>query len=479
MSDTTQSSHISGLDIHADSEEAERGWKLLSDGTVAAAELAPRQLSATEMEQAAARRTTDRPLGPYVWYVVLLLAVVNVFNSMDRMALSVLAPYIKADLHLTDAQIGLLTGFAFAVFYAVCGVPIARWADRGVRRDIIALALGTWSLMTVLTGAAQNFWQLFVMRVGVGAGEAGGLAPALSLLCDYVPLKRRSGIFALHSIGLIAGIMLGLALGGWLGEVIGWRWTFVVLGVPGTLLALVVKLTLREPERGYFDGVKNAEPAPSFRRTVGILWGSPIYRLLMLVSVTNGFTQYGLNQWWPSFYSRVFGISTAYVGVYLGIALAVGSGVGVLIGGFLSDKFARRDVRLPLLIGAAAVLVAFPVSLASVIVESASVSLILVAFTGLLWSVLTSPLAVAVYSMALPAMRATAGAVMIFFTSVLGLGLGPFCVGVVSDLLTTMFGSEALRYALLVPISLFPVTIVGTYRAAMALPRELDRLANS
>jgi predicted MFS family arabinose efflux permease len=409
----------------------------------------------------------------YVWYVVILLSVVNVFNSMDRMALAVLAPHIKADLHLSDGQLGLLTGFAFAVFYAICGVPIARWADRGIRRNITALALATWSAMTALSGAALNFWHLFIARVGVGAGEAGGLAPALSLICDYVPPKRRPGVIAIHSIGLISGMMVGMGLASRLGEAIGWRWTFVVIGTPGLLFALIVRFTLREPARGFFDvDRERQEDSASFIGTLAVLWREKTYRLLMFVSVLNGFIQYGFSQWWPSFYARVFGVELAVVGVYLGLAIGVGSGIGLLLGGFLSNRAARRDIRLPLMIGAAAIVLAVPAALGSLFVSSATTSIVLVSVTVLLWSVQSAPVVATVYGTAPATMRATAGAVMTFFTSVLGFGLGPVCVGFLSDILSKTVGVEALRYALLAPALLLPFMAMGTYAAAKALTKN-------
>src|SRR5882757_176909 len=173
------------------------------------------------------RSQTDAPARIYVWYVIGLLSVVNSFNYMDRMALSVLAPDIQADLKFSDAQLGLLTGFAFALLYATCGIPVAIWADRGNRCSIVALALATWSVMTALSGSAHGFFQMFLSRVGVGIGEAGGLAPAQSVICDYVPPKRRSGAFAVHTSGVYVGLVVGMSAAGRLSEAIGWRWTFV------------------------------------------------------------------------------------------------------------------------------------------------------------------------------------------------------------------------------------------------------------
>lgn len=411
----------------------------------------------------------EQPLGRYVWYVVALLTVVNIFSYVDRMALAALAPAVQRDLHLSDTQLGLLTGFAFSLFYAVCGIPIARWADRGVRRNIIGLALTTWSVMTALSGAAQNFLHLFVARVGIGTGEAGCLPPAQSIICDYVPVKRRAGVFSVHNVGNYAGMMLGLVLAGWLGETIGWRWTFLALGLPGIALAAIVRFTLREPARGSFDVEHGDLPSqPSLLGTIATLRRCKTYRLLLLFYVLNGFVQYGLIQWWPSFYSRVFGLSMSSIGMYLGLAIGVGAGLGSLIGGLIAQTAARRDTRLPLMIGAAITCLALPTALGSLFLPSAEGSIVLVSLSALFWSVSNGPVIATAASVVAPSMRATSSSFIIFSTSVLGFGLGPLSVGLLSDLLTPSFGSQALRYAFLAPISMLPVMAIVLYAAAQS-----------
>lgn len=415
----------------------------------------------------------EDPSVRYVAYVVGLLTVVNLVNYMDRMALAVLLPDIKADLALSDGQLGLLIGLAFALFYAIGGIPIARWADRGIRRDIIAVAIAVWSVMTALSGAAQNFWHLFLARVGVGAGEAGNVPTAQSMLCDYVPFKRRSGVLAFHNFGLFAGTTVGMALAGWLSEVIGWRWTLVALGAPGLILAVIIKLTLREPTRGRFDVADGDRGRKSMRDTLAALWQCKTYRLLLLVNVVMGFTQAGLGQWWPSFYARTFALNAASVGVYLGTAIGVGSGLGILLGGWAGSHVARRDIRLPIWIGTTGYLLALPAALASLWVSSPLASLIWASLTNFCWSAATGPVLAATYSVIPSRMRAMAGALMIFFMSAVGFALGPWCVGALSDLLTPSFGTEALRYALLAPLSLIPVAVIASYGSARTLLADL------
>lgn len=413
------------------------------------------------------------PLSRYAWYVVLLLSVVNVFNYMDRYALSMLAPFIQRDLGITDAQLGLLTGFAFSIFYSLCGIPIARIADRGVRRNVIAWAMTVWSAATALSGSAANFWHLFLARVGVGAGEAGGLAPAQSILCDYVPLKRRPGIFALHNLGLIVGMMLGMALAGGLAQRIGWRWTFVVLGLPGIVLALLVRLTLREPTRGALDAAQNHQSGASLSETLGFLWNCKTYKWLVLSVVMGGFVTFGQGQWWPSFYTRVHGMSLSSIGLYLGVTTGIGAGIGMLLGGFVSNRAAQRDIRWPLAIGAGAHFVAVAALLAAVFVSSGRVSIGLVGFALLCMNTVNGPITAAMYSVVLPNMRATGGTVGYLFSTGLGFGLGPWVVGALSGLFAPSLGSESLRYALLAPIALLPIVIATLFAAARHLPKDL------
>jgi predicted MFS family arabinose efflux permease len=409
----------------------------------------------------------------YVWYVILLLSTVNVFNYMDRMALAILLPQIKADLVLSDRQLGLLLGMAFFLFYAIGGLPIARWADRGIRRDIIAIALATWSAMTALAGLAQSFWQLFAVRMGVGIGEAGCLPPAHSITCDYVPLERRAGAFAIQNFGLIAGMMVGMALAGWLGERLGWRWAFVALGLPGFVLAVLVRASLREPIRGRLDRGGEQPLRSSFPDTLRTLWSCRTYRLLILLLVINGFIQFGFYQWWPSFFARVFGLGVREVGLYLGITIGIGSGIGILLGGLAADKAAARSIGLPLKIGGLATVLAIPLLCGSLFAKSAASSMSLVFLSVLFWNVSSGPIVSAVYSVTPARMRATAGAITVFATSVLGFGLGPFCVGALSDLLMPTFGAESLRYALLAPLCVVPLLVFVFYAIAKELPTGL------
>lgn len=412
----------------------------------------------------------------YVAYVIALLALVNVFNYVDRMALSVLAPAIKSDLHLSDGELGLLTGLAFSIFYAICAVPIARVADRGPRRTIIALALAGWSVMTALSGFVQSFWQLCMARIGVGAAEAGCLPPGQSLICDVVPLEGRTAAFSFHQMGLFAGMFLGMVLAGLLGDVIGWRWTFVALGLPGVLLALVVRFTLREPPRGRFEHAPSKDGSWSYRETIEYLWRCRTSRYLLVSMIANGYFLYGVNQWAPSFYTRAFGMTMSDAGLVVGPAVGLGSLIGLSLGGFLPKSIAA-DVERPLRLVGYATFLILPGMLGFLFVPVASVSIAMLFLTSLFCSISNGPQVSAYFSVIPARIRATSGAIQIFLTAIIGFGLGPVGVGVLSDMLAPALGSgEALRYALLTPLIAAPIYAWSLVAASRVLVPDLREL---
>jgi predicted MFS family arabinose efflux permease len=294
------------------------------------------------------------------------------------------------------------------------------------------------------------------------------------VLTDYVPLARRSAVFAFYGLGSVVGMMLGLALAGALAEVLGWRWTFVVLGLPGIALAAIVRLTLREPVRGSSDPIRHDAGAMSLHDTIKVLWRCRTYRRLTFYYVVNGFVLLGLTQWYPSFYARTFGLSSASVGLYLGVAMAMGSALGLVLGGLLANQAARRDVRLPFVIGASAILLSLPTAAGLLFVPSLSGSMLLASVTGLLWYVPGGSVAAVLCSVVSPSMRATAGAITIFCISVFGFGLGPFCVGVLSDALAPFFGAQSLRYALLLPTSCVPAVAILLYSVTKDVASDLQ-----
>jgi len=399
--------------------------------------------------------------------------LVSVVNSMDRTAFSVLAPAIRHEIHLTDAELGLLAGFGFSLFYAVCGIPISRWSDRGVRRNLIALAIAVWSLMTALSGASQNIWQLFLARGGVGAAEAGSIPAAQSLICDLVPLRKRFGVFALHSSGVLIGAMAGIWVCGLLADRVGWRLVFVLLGIPGLAIAALVRLTLKEPVRGAMEVGAYTETRTTLGATVSAMWRSRTYRLLALVVVTYAVTQSAMAQWWPSFYVRTYDLKMSQIGLQLGLALGFAPGAGLLAGGWLANRLAARDVRLPLILGAVGTLVALPVVLATLFSPNPSISFALLGAVGVLCNLAYGSIVSCMTGVLVPHMRATAQSIVTFVVSLVGYGLGPLLVGVVSDLIAPSFGVLSLRYALVVPALLLPIMSVGFWMSSRHATAEL------
>lgn len=236
------------------------------------------------------------PHSNYRWYALAVLTMVYVFSFIDRQILVILQESIKADLELSDTQLGLLSGISFALFYVVLGIPIARYADRGNRRNIVAIALALWSTMTALSGAAQNFVHLLLARIGVAVGEAGGSPPSHSMISDMFPPQQRATALSIYSTGINFGILLGFVIGGWVNDWLGWRWVFVIIGVPGVAWALLVRLTLSEPTRGHAEKLTQVADAPPFKDTLLLLWSRKSFRHLSLAAGLHAFVGYGVGQ---------------------------------------------------------------------------------------------------------------------------------------------------------------------------------------
>ena len=298
----------------------------------------------SELDPAAAKTEWQLTDG-YRRYALGLMVAIYVVNFIDRNIFSILIEPIKAEIHLTDTQLGFLGGISFAIFYTFLGIPIARWADKGNRRNIVCLALLVWSTMTAVTGLARNFWMLLVARIGVAVGEAGCTPPIHSLISDYFPAERRATALSIYSLGIPIGGAFGTLAGGWIGEYFGWRTAFLVVGLPGLLLALLTRLTLRELPRGFSDGAAVA-PAPASSMSMGevlhFLWGLKSFRHLSLACALNGFIGYGVGLFTPSFFIRSHGLGLAETSTWLFVSGLTGM-LGTFLGGFLGDRFGRTD----------------------------------------------------------------------------------------------------------------------------------------
>ena len=408
----------------------------------------------------------------YLWYALSLLFAANLFNYMDRMVISVVLPLIKADLDLSDTQLGVLTGIAFAVFYATFGIPIARWADRGTRRTIVSLAIAVWSAMTVLCGLAQNFLHMMLARFGVGIGEAGCVPPSHSLISDYFPTERRATALGIHTAGATLGIVGGLVLGGYIAETWGWRWAFFVLGAPGLLLAILTRLTLREPTRGAQEERPVDAAQPPLGEVLRYLGRRRSYVHLVIVFAMGSFAAFGIQMWLPSFYVRSFGMSTAEVGFYFGIAFGLGSAMGTLGGGYVADWMGKGDMRKPLLVlGVGASAMTLPLSLGVLLAPWAALALSLNLVSSTIGGL------AAIQTVADNRVRAIAVAILMFSSSMVGVGLGPLFAGMLSDVLAPRFGDDSLRYSLIILSTLGVYPIVHLWLAVRALPRDAETTA--
>lgn len=411
----------------------------------------------------------------YRIYMLIALLVTYTVNYMDRIVLAVLLPQIKAEMALADWQLGVLVGVAFALFYSILGLPIARWADSANRVSIITLAVTVWSLMTAAGGLASNFLQLLLARIGVAIGEAGGTPPAHSIIGDIFSVKRRSSAIAVYSLGPVLGASLGVLLGGILGEAFGWRLTLIIIGLPGLLLALILYTTLREPPRGMAESRSAAPQSASIMETVRLLWSRPSYRNLGIGIGMTAIGAYGNQLWMPSFLYRSHGLGLQEIGTTLSLIIFAGASFGALFGGFLADRLSRRDRRWQMWLPGIGILVTLPFGLLAYL----SQSLVLV-FFGIFMLQIASmiymgPTYAITQLLVGLRMRAVACAFTLFLVNILGLGLGPLLIGAMSDLMSLSFGNESLRYAMIGILGFQLISAILFLRAAGTLETDLAR----
>jgi predicted MFS family arabinose efflux permease len=423
-----------------------------------------------------ARTTTVSPA--YARYVLALLFVAYVFNFVDRQILAILLQPIKEELGVSDTAMGLLTGIAFAIFYTFAGIPIARLADRRSRRAIIAFGLTAWSAMTAASGLVRTFGQLAAARVGVGIGEAAFVPPAHSLIADYFPPERRATALAVFSMGVHVGLAFGLVLGGWIAQLYGWRAAFFTVGIPGLLLAIAVRLTVREPERGITDALHGTAAAltPESLATVfTTLRSLRSFRHLALAAAFHSFGGYAFAIWGPTFFVRVHHMPTGQLGTLLGIVLGVGGMIGAISGGVLSDRLGMRDARRMLYVPAIATLVQIPCAWASLFWPTPITALVLLLPSAVMSAIWFGPVYALTQALVTPTMRATASAVLVFVINLIGLGLGPLAVGALNDYLTPTYGPEAIRYSLLILVVANLIAAYHFSRAAGTIREDLAR----
>ncbi len=421
-----------------------------------------------------ASQSPDAPTevgGPYAYYVLAVLFVVYVFNFIDRQILSILLQPIKEDLQVSDTAMGFLTGFAFAVFYAFAGLPLARIADRWVRRSLIALSIATWSLMTAASGLARNFTDLALARVGVGVGEAGCTPPAHSLLSDYFPPEKRATVLAVYACGIYMGVGLGFWLGGWLNDAFGWRVAFMVIGLPGVAMAVVVRFTVREPPRGMSERTAAASRSYSLGETWRFLTRLPSGRRISLGAAFQAFVGYGLAAWIPAFFIRLHGMTPGELGLWLSWITGIGGAIGAYAGGWLADRWVRDQPKARTHISLVGALCSTPFIVAALILDNTTLALLSFFPANIFGTMWIGPAGSIVQDLAPPAMRATASAVFIFILTMIGLGAGPQTVGILNDLIGT---PDAIRYSLLgVAVSTSLLSAVFFWLAGKTLEQDI------
>jgi len=435
--------------------------------------------------------TTDaieRGIGPaanrgYRAYVLALLMVVYTFNFIDRQILAILLPYIKAELNFTDGQLGLLGGPAFAIVYSTLALPIAWFADRVSRVSIVGVSLAVWSGFTAVCGLATGFWGLFAARMGVGVGEAGGVAPSYSLVADYFPKSQRARALAFYSFGVPIGTALGYLFGGLLAEHINWRIAFMIVGGVGVLLAPLLKFTVKDPVRGGFDRVATAEGTPEvahvptkaagFNEVWGVLLKKPSFWFLAFGAACSSVYGYGAAFWLPSFFQRSLGMEGVDRALYIAGIAFIGGTAGIWLGGWLADKLGKGTKKAPYpLVPAVCFIIAVPMFFLAMNVQDKWLAFCLFLIPQALSLAWLGPVVTAVQHLVPAHMRSTASASFLLINNLVGIGLGIYLLGAVSDYLTPRFAEEALRYSLYVGQWFYALAAILLIIAARSLKRD-------
>jgi MFS family permease len=430
----------------------------------------------TEAETTAARLL--RPA--YRNYVLAMVAIGIGFSFLDRQIVNILLPAIKADLHVSDTMLGVMSGLAFAVIYAGLGVPLARVADRRSRRDLMAAAILVWSGMSVLAGLVRTFPQLVLARFGVGIGEAGYSPAGFSMISDYFPRHRRQTAAAIVNIGPQIGMMVGLVIGGLVAPVWGWRAAFFVAGAPGLLFAIVFRLTVQEPIRGMADGAAPAEIAqPPFLPTLATLWRIRSYRYVILAEAMFSFATFAQQTWFPSLLFRSHGMALRSVGLELGVTTAVAGVLGTALSGILGDRLARRDIRLALILPALAGIIGCPLMAAADLAPTGQTALLFYGLAYVVVSLQIGPLFALTQTTTPIAARAFGLSILLLLTALVGMGLGPPSVGLISDHLGHASDPQALRDAMALMSLAFLVPALLSGLAALSLKSDIRALESA
>jgi MFS family permease len=422
----------------------------------------------------------------YGWrshYTLVLLLFVYTMSFIDRQIMGILMQPIKQEFGASDTAMGMLGGLTFALFYSVLAIPFGRYADRANRRNFVAYCCGAWSIMTALCGMVTGFWTLALARIGVAIGEAGGTAPSLSMVADHYPPQQRGRAMGVYWLGPQLGILFGLTLGGWIAQHHGWRAAFVWMAIPGVIAAALLRFTAVEPARGRWEASGDASaPAESLASVMRDLRASKAFVRITLAGLMMGFAGYGIGIWTPAFLVRSHGMSLQGAGAVMGLLGGVAAAIGAVLSGWLCDRLAKRDRRWRVGVPLLGCLLSVPTGLAfylmpasdwhigSLVVPHAIGFYVLFGLTAVWW---TAPVYTVLAEVVAPQRRATTVAFFNLGMTMVGGGLGPLLVGLLSDGLASAFGVESLRYALaLTTGSCYALGAVFFYLAMQAYERE-------
>ena len=409
----------------------------------------------------------------YSYFVAIALMVVYTLNFLDRQFLSVLAQPVKNELHLTDTELGALTGLAFALFYTICGIPIAALADRYNRVRIVAISAGVWSLFTAACGFATSFLTLAIPRVGVGVGEAGGSPPSYSVVSDYFPPEKRGLGLAIYSLGVPFGSMIGTMSGGFIAAAFGWRVAFWTLGIIGLCIAPIIPFIVKEPKRGGYDPLVEAhEPKPSMFASIAFFVKSPVLMLTAVAAGLTAFVGYGMLNWIPSFLIREKGMKLTEVALYYAIMSGLCMAAGTFLSGLIVDKLGKKSPAAYALVPGLCILASVPFLWGAANVQGWPLALICLAGPSLLNNTYLAPALAVVQNGVPPRNRGTSGALLLFILNLIGLGGGPFFVGIMSDYFKPQYGEHALTYALLALTPFFILAFLCQLAAGFMLRRQ-------
>lgn len=394
-------------------------------------------------------------------YLLGVLLVILAANYMDQLTLGLVLQNIKGDLHLSDMQLGVVSGIAFALFYSIAGIPIARWADRGNRVTVIAVTGLLWSVLVAVCSVTRTFWQLIAVRVGVAVGEAGCIPPAHSLIADYFKREERPRAVGIYLLGNSVSIVVGYFLSGWINEWYGWRAAFAVLGLLGIGPAILAWCTLQDPRyTGTQRVAAQAEPGlatpeptrgdpATLREVWATLWSNRSFRHLLACFSVVYFFGTGISQWQPAFFIRQFGLQTGPLGTWLAVIYGGGGLIGTYLGGALASRFAAGNESLQLSVMAITYCLYGVLSTCVYLSSTLTAAFCFLAVGTILGAMTSGPLFATLQTLIPARMRALSIALVYLFANFIGLGLGPLAAGALSDLLHPHFGPESLRYALL------------------------------